>query len=102
MLLFLATCLSFCSGRHSATSSVEDVGLHCQLLEVDSGYGYVILYGNDTLIRQPFIPVVRKRLPFFTPEDALKIGELVREKMCNEQLPTITLDEIEKSGIRLQ
>ena len=49
MLLFVAVCLSVCRG---GTSSDRQSVWKCRLLEVEGGYGYAILHGHDTLIRQ--------------------------------------------------
>ena len=48
----MAVCLSCCSG-HTAGGGNE---LKCRVMEVEGGYGYVVLHGADTLIYQPFIP----------------------------------------------
>ena len=41
------------------------------------GYGYVVVYGADTLIYQPYIPAIGEKTAFTSEEDALKIGTLV-------------------------
>ena len=46
----MAVCLSCCSG-HTAGGGNE---LKCRVMEVEGGYGYVVLHGADTLIYQPF------------------------------------------------
>lgn len=56
----MAVCLSCCSG-HTAGGGNE---LKCRVMEVEGGYGYVVLHGADTLIYQPFIPALSGRLPF--------------------------------------
>ena len=50
----MAVCLSCCSG-HTAGGGNE---LKCRVMEVEGGYGYVVLHGADTLIYQPFIPAL--------------------------------------------
>lgn len=55
----MAVCLSCCSG-HTAGGGNE---LKCRVMEVEGGYGYVVLHGADTLIYQPFIPALSGRLP---------------------------------------
>ena len=46
VLLFVAACLSACRG---GTSSDRQSVWKCRLLEVEGGYGYVILHGHDTV-----------------------------------------------------
>ncbi len=71
-------------------------------MQVDSGYGYVILNGKDTLIVQPFIPAVGKKRPFASAEDARKIGEMVLGKMAGAELPTVTSEEVKAAGVEVQ
>lgn len=74
----MAVCLSCCSG-HTAGGGNE---LKCRVMEVEGGYGYVVLHGADTLIYQPFIPALSGRLPFATKVEALAAGRLVCRKPC--------------------
>ena len=64
----MAVCLSCCSG-HTAGGGNE---LKCRVMEVEGGYGYVVLHGADTLIYQPFIPALSGRLPFATKVEACR------------------------------
>lgn len=91
VLLFVAACLSACRG--GASSDRQSVW-KCRLLEVEGGYGYVILHGHDTLIRQSCIPAIGERKPFATREDALKIGYIVRDKLDAGQSPTVSREEV--------
>lgn len=94
MLLFVAVCLSVCRG---GTSSDRQSVWKCRLLEVEGGYGYAILHGHDTLIRQSCIPAIGERKPFATREDALKIGHIVRDKLDKGQLPTVSREEVRQA-----
>lgn len=94
VLLFVAACLSACRG---STSSDRQSIWKCRLLEVEGGYGYVILHGHDTLIRQSCIPAIGERKPFATREDALKIGHIVRDKLDKGQLPTVSREEVRQA-----
>lgn len=94
VLLFVAVCLSVCRG---GTSSDRQSVWKCRLLEVEGGYGYAILHGHDTLIRQSCIPAIGERKPFATREDALKIGHIVRDKLDKGQLPTVSREEVRQA-----
>ena len=85
----LAACLSCCSGRASGGDE-----LRCRVVEVEGGYGYVVLCGSDTLIYQPYMPAVGGRQAFSTKEDAMKIGKLVCRKLVDGQSPTVSPEEI--------
>lgn len=76
-----------------------DKGLHYEAVQVDNGYGYMILNGKDTLIYQPYIPAVGRRMAFGTKEDALKIGKLVCGKLKEGESPAISREEIIRSGV---
>ena len=90
VLPFVAVCLSCCSGRKSAGSE-EFV---CRPVQVEGGYGYVVLHEEDTLIYQPYIPAIGEKTAFTSEEDALKIGTLVCRKLAEKQPPTVSREEI--------
>lgn len=95
VLSFVAVCLSCCSGRKSAGSE-EFV---CRPVQVEGGYGYVVLHEEDTLIYQPYIPAIGERAPFTSEEDALKVGRLVCRKLDKKKSPGISKDEITVLGV---
>lgn len=90
VLSVVAVCLSCCSGRKSAGSGE----FACRPVQVVGGYGYVVLHQEDTLIYQPYIPAIGKRVPFASEEDALKVGGLVCRKLMEGQPPTVSREEI--------
>lgn len=63
-------------------------------MQVEGGYGYVVVYGADTLIYQPYIPAIGEKTAFTSEEDALKIGTLVCRKLAEKQPPTVSREEI--------
>ncbi|WP_294608449.1 DUF4907 domain-containing protein [uncultured Bacteroides sp.] len=90
VLSVVAVCLSCCSGRKSAGSRE----FACRPVQVVGGYGYVVLHQEDTLIYQPYIPAIGRRVPFASEEDALKVGGLVCRKLMEGQPPTVSREEI--------
>lgn len=84
--LVVAACLFSCSSRG---------GLCCRALPVRGGYGYAVLYEGDTLIKQPYIPAVSGRVVFRTEQEALKVGQLVCDKLRAGLPPTVTRREVE-------
>ena len=87
----MAVCLSCCSGR-AARGGNE---LKCRVMEVEDGYGYVVVHGTDTLIYQPFVSALSGRLPFATKAEALAAGRLVCRKLADGQPPTLSREEVE-------
>lgn len=86
VLSLVAVCLSYCSGRTNAAGEK----LSCRSMQVEGGYGYVVVYGADTLIYQPYIPAIGEKTAFTSEEDALKIGTLVCRKLAEKQPPTVS------------
>ena len=95
VLSLVAVCLSYCSGRTNAAGEK----LSCRSMQVEGGYGYVVVYGADTLIYQPYIPAMGSKVAFATAEDALKVGELVCRKLDEKKSPGISKDEITVLGV---
>lgn len=87
----VAACLSCCSG-HAPAGSNE---LKCRVMQVDGGYGYVVLHGADTLIYQPHMPALPGRRAFATQQDALQTARLVCRRMAAGQPPTLSREDVE-------
>lgn len=90
--LWIAFCLFF---LFSVFTACCDEGLHCRVVRVGEGYGYVILQGRDTLIVQPYVPAVGGRVPFTTYRHAQAVGELVCRKLMSGDSPAVSRDEVE-------
>lgn len=73
--------------------------LHCEAVLLEKGYGYVVLYGRDTLIYQPYIPAIGKKATFSTEEDALKVANMVCRKLVQKTPPNMTKNEIDSLGV---
>lgn len=91
MLSVVAACLSCCRGGRGA-----DAEYTCKAMQVDGGYGYVVLHGGDTVVYQPYVPGVSGKLPFATEEDAVEIGRLVCDKLERNQAPGVSREEVER------
>lgn len=71
--------------------------LRCLTLEVNGGYGYAILCGEDTLIRQTRIPAIGGGKAFDTRRDAMQVGKLVCRKLFDGESPSVTPDEVKEA-----
>jgi len=63
-------------------------------------FGYDIYVFGSVLIHQPSRPGLPGNKGFATEEDAIKIAELVIQKIRNNQMPpTVTIEELIKLGV---
>lgn len=60
----------------------------------NSGWGYTIEYKNKTIIKQSVIPVITDNKSFASQEDALKVGNLVMQKLKEHSSPTVTKNDL--------
>ncbi|RED21938.1 uncharacterized protein DUF4907 [Flavobacterium cutihirudinis] len=59
-----------------------------------SGWGYTIAYKDKILIKQSVIPVITDNKSFESKEDALKVGNLVIQKLNEHSSPTVTKNDL--------
>ncbi|HEY1195238.1 DUF4907 domain-containing protein [Flavobacterium sp.] len=69
--------------------------------KTNSGWGYTIAYKEKILIKQTIIPVISESKSFATESDALKVADLVKEKLKNNLSPTVTKNELILLKIKL-
>jgi hypothetical protein len=67
--------------------------------KVDGGWGYRIVQGEQTVVVQPFIPLLPGRTPFPNQTSAKKTGKLVMERLEKGQVPVLTFTDLEKLGL---
>ncbi|WP_158639445.1 DUF4907 domain-containing protein [Arachidicoccus ginsenosidivorans] len=66
----------------------------------DARWGYEIYVKDSLLIRQLSVPAVAGKYGFTSKADAEKIGEMVIRKLKTHQIPSISLEELTKAGVR--
>jgi hypothetical protein len=99
LLLFLVFACTSCgnSGNRTGENMNSAPGkVTVEVFRTDSikGWGYEIVNGNKVFIHQEYIPALEGKIPFASKEDALKIGNRVREKILANQSPAMTREEI--------
>lgn len=62
-------------------------------------YGYKILRDERIMIAQPFVPGLSGQHGFTTPADALRVGELVRERLMKGEDFTVTQEDLQRLKI---
>lgn len=71
-----------------------------EALTIDSTqYGYIIKQNERVFIVQSFIPGTPGKLHFQSPDDAIRVGELVAERLKAEINFSITPKDLESLGV---
>lgn len=65
------------------------------------GWGYTITYKNKIIIKQSIIPAISAAKSFSTERDALKVGNLVVNKLNKNISPTVTKNDLILLKIKL-
>ena len=73
--------------------------LHAEAIQLPNGWGYNILSDKKVYIKQENIPGLPGNQTFKSAEDALKVGNLVVKKISANQLPTISMKDLQDLGI---
>lgn len=70
----------------------------CEIIDAPEGtFGYNILMNGKVMIHQPNIPGMPGLKGFSTKEDAVKVAELVMNKLKNNHMPpTVTTEELQE------
>lgn len=86
--------------NESGTSSITSThALSLKVFEIDEGWGYDIFIDSNLFISQENIPGTAGHLKFISEEEAMLCGELVIKKLKQNELPTISKDELDSLGI---
>ncbi|QOG05005.1 DUF4907 domain-containing protein [Flavobacterium sp. MDT1-60] len=83
--LLLALVVTACTGK-----STFKIGS----FKTTTGWGYTIASRDRVLIKQSIIPVINQTKSFRTEKDALKVGNLVIEKLNKDLSPTVTKNDL--------
>jgi hypothetical protein len=72
----------------------KNENLNVQSLKTDTGWGYLITNNQRIIIKQTVIPVISKNKSFKTEQQALKVGNLVLQKLKDDLSPTVTKKDL--------
>jgi len=75
--------------------------MHCEVVDLQGGYGYQILKGEKTLILQEYIPGLPGKQLFATKNQALSVANLVLEKIENGESPVLEPSDLSKLNISI-
>lgn len=76
------------------TACTKSNKLKTETFKTTSGWGYSVAYKNKIIIRQSVIPVINDSKSFSTEEDALKVANLVENKLSHNISPTVTKNDL--------
>ena len=62
--------------------------------KVEEGWGYFIEINDITVIKQTVIPTISNKRSFISEADALKVGNLVLERIKQNLSPTVTKKDL--------
>lgn len=109
-LSFFIAALAFgaCTGNDTSTTDPAEVAvmakkgmvpIEAHTFQTDSGWGYTITVNSKPFIKQSIIPGVPGNKSFSTEDDAIKVAQLVIDKIKNHQVPSVTTEELKKLGV---
>jgi hypothetical protein len=77
----------------------EKVFIYAEPVQTVYGWGYNIIAGDKVHIKQEFMPAVPGKQGFKSAADALLVGNMVVKKISSNQLPAITIRELDSLGL---
>ena len=108
--IFLLACGWFLWNQNAETSEevftqednpYKDAEIKAAIIPSENGtFGYDIYLYDAVIIHQPSRPGLPGMSGFATKEDALKVAELVIQKIRNNEMPpTVTVRELQELGV---
>jgi hypothetical protein len=79
----------------------EHVLVELQAIRTPLGWGYDILTNGHPYIHQNIIPDISGQHGFRTKEEALAVGEKVKDRLLANQLPVISIEEMRQLNVEL-
>ncbi len=70
-------------------------------IKTENGWGYTITQNDKIIIKQTIIPAVENNSSFKSKRDAMKVGELVLQKLNNNLSPTVTKNDLNLLSIKI-
>lgn len=84
----------------STTALNKKTDYSVKSIQTENGWGYQIFKGKKLLINQPTIPAVQGNKSFSSELDAIKVGDLVVNKLLQNQFPpTVSSEELISLGV---
>ncbi len=102
VILFVFSLAVFLISKYTGIRNAPKAkGLSVQSFKDSLGWGYDVLINDTIFIHQNFIPGVPGNQGFKTEEQALSVGNLVKEKMKKKKsFPSVNPKELDSLGIK--
>lgn len=98
-LLISCAVIFFIHGKRSRQDHEGQVFLKAVAVPTARGWGYNIMADDKIYIHQDYIPAAEGKRVFKTKEDAMRVANRVIEKISKNQLPVITLMDLDSLGV---
>ena len=93
--IVLLSIVSYLAFFHARTSDA----LNIETFRTSGGWGYNIKTGGRVFIYQPFIPGIPGKKPFPDRKSALGAAKMVKSKLEQGKLPSLSREDIIKTGL---
>ncbi len=97
-ILFAISVVIFLITTFKKTKNQQQV-FELKTIKVSTGFGYEINKNNNSFIKQTVIPAVEGDKVFATEAEAEKTGKLVIYKLEHDQMPSISINELDSLNI---
>lgn len=89
--------------KKATTPATVEKDVRIATFQTEGGWGYDIFINDEKYIHQEHIPAVNGMHYFINENEALRIADVVVEKIHNNIMPpTITLEDLQMNGIVIQ
>lgn len=96
-VMFGLLIISSCQDKQRSGTLLRLVPVH-----TSHGWAYKITRNEQSWIYQEYIPAVPGYQSFSTKEEAMRVGKLVMRKLQQQQLPAVSVYELDSMKIRIQ
>ncbi|MEJ4087116.1 DUF4907 domain-containing protein [Galbibacter orientalis] len=79
----------------------KDELLSAKVIKVNNGYGYEVLYKENVIIKQEYIPAISYRKVFVSEADAWKVATLVKYKLKQREKPIIAIKDLDSLDVNI-
>ncbi|MBV7531856.1 DUF4907 domain-containing protein [Chitinophaga sp. sic0106] len=98
-ILVLLAAVAWHFAGHKQERSADMLAVVVEPFQIRQGWGYKVNVAGKTFIYQDVIPGVAGNHVFKSRADALRVGQLMVEKLTSHQIPAVSAAEIQQMRI---